>query len=97
MFGKHRSFQPEVREPRGNGGEEVRETLEKLQEESEDEEETELVEAALDNLALTEQIQPQLDFFNIDLADKSHYTHIVDLEKDELAAEDEDEEDETPS
>lgn len=62
------------------GGEEVRETLEKLQEEAEDDEELELLEQALDNLALTEQIQPQMDFFNIDLADKSHYTRVVNLE-----------------
>lgn len=74
------------------GGEEVRETLEKMLEESEDDEEAELLENALDNLSLTEQIQPQLDFFNIDLADKSHYTHIVDLEKDEIPTGDEDEE-----
>jgi HEAT repeat protein len=79
------------------GGEETRETLEKLLDESEDDEEAEVIEAALDNLALTEQIQPQMDFFNIDLADKNHYTHIVDLEKDEMPAEDEDENDETSS
>jgi HEAT repeat protein len=63
------------------GGEEVRETLEKLQEEIDDEEELELLETALENLTLTEQVQPALDFFNIDLANKDHYTGIVDLEK----------------
>ena len=72
------------------GGEQVRETLEKLQEECDDDEELELIDTALDNLTLTEQIQPQMDFLNIDLTDKSHYTHIVDLEKEETAAEDED-------
>ena len=65
------------------GGEETRDTLNKLLEESEDEEEIELLEAALDNLTLTEDIQPHLDLLNIDLADQAHYTQIVDLEKED--------------
>lgn len=63
------------------GGETVRETLEALLKETDDEEETDLVEIALENLDLTEQVQPAMDFLNIDLANEDHYTGIVDLEK----------------
>lgn len=71
------------------GGEEVRETLETLLEETDDEEEIELVETALENLSLTEQVQPAMDFLNIDLDNKEHYTGVVDLENEPEDDEDE--------
>jgi HEAT repeat protein len=69
------------------GGETVRDTLEKLQQETDDEEELELLEVALENLELTDQVKPAMDFLNIDLANKDHYTGIVDLEKEPPEAE----------
>jgi HEAT repeat protein len=60
------------------GGEEVRETLEELLEKTEDEEEADLIEEALDNLDLNEQIE-SLDLFDIDLEEEARSARIVDL------------------
>jgi HEAT repeat protein len=62
------------------GGEEVRETLERLLEDSEDDEDSGLLEEALDNLTLTEEGQNVMNLLDIDLADKEHYGRVVDLE-----------------
>ncbi|MBI4928023.1 MAG: HEAT repeat domain-containing protein [Anaerolineae bacterium] len=67
------------------GGEQVRETLEKLADETEDEEEAEILENAIDNLLLTETGQ-ELNLFDIDLEDES----LVDDTPDASAEEDED-------
>jgi hypothetical protein len=70
------------------GGEEVRETLTDLLEKSEDEEETELIDEALDNLTLNEQIQA-MNFFDIDLEEEARSGHVIDI-SDETTAEDTD-------
>jgi HEAT repeat protein len=80
------------------GGEGVRETLETILEETEDDEEAELVENALDNLSLTETGQG-LDMLNIDFQGEDHLGKIIDLGKpdlddDDLLNTDEEEEDE---
>lgn len=62
------------------GGDEVRETFERLLEESDDDEDSELLEDALDNLTLTEEGQNVMNLLDIDLADKEHYGRVVDLE-----------------
>ena len=60
------------------GGEQVRDTLEDLLEETDDEEEAELIDEALDNLTLNEQIET-MDLFDIDLEEEARSGHIVDL------------------
>jgi len=75
------------------GGEQVRETLEELLDDAvDDDEEYELLQNALDNLELNDEINKQMDLFDIDLADKSHYTGVVDLEQDSLDDDEEEEE-----
>jgi HEAT repeat protein len=72
------------------GGEGVREALEDILEESDDEEEADFVENALDNLTLTETGQ-EMAMFDIDYANEEHLGKIVDL-KDMTMEETEDEE-----
>jgi len=72
------------------GGEQVRETLENLLDETEDDEEAEWLENALDNLTLTETGQ-SMDLLDIDLSDKDMLGKVIDLSQ---MDEDEDEEDE---
>lgn len=63
------------------GGEEVRETLENILDETEDEEEAEWIENALDNLSLTETGHA-MDLLNIDLTDEDLLGHVIDLSED---------------
>lgn len=79
------------------GGEEVREKLEEFLEETEDEEEAELIEEALDNLTLTEEGQETMSLLDIDLADKEHYGGVVDLEHEPDEKGEEEPDDEEPS
>jgi HEAT repeat protein len=60
------------------GGEEIREALNDLLEKTDDEEETELINEALDNLTLNEQIQA-MNFFDIDLEEEAHSAHVIDI------------------
>ena len=62
------------------GGEDVRETLDQLLEESEDEEETELIENAMDNLFLTEGMD-RFNLLDFDLQGEDDLEDIVDLEQ----------------
>jgi len=62
------------------GGEGVREALEEILEATEDDEEVEFVENALDNLSLTETGQT-MDMFDIDYANEEHLGKIVNLEE----------------
>ena len=61
------------------GGEQVRETLEELLEETEDEEEAEWLENALDNLTLTETGQ-NMNLLDIDLSDEELYGKVINLD-----------------
>ena len=76
------------------GGEGVRDTLERIYEESEDEEEVDLVEEALDNLAFTEdmQLMPLFDFPQGEGEEEEDFEDLEDLVDD--LYEDEDGEDE---
>ncbi len=72
------------------GGEQVRETLEKIADETEDDEELEIVEQALDNLQLNEEIPMMM--FDFDIEDEEElkkFGRQIDLTK----PEEEDEED----
>lgn len=72
------------------GGEQVRETLEKIADETEDDEELEIVEQALDNLQLNEEVPMML--FDFDIEDEEElkkHGRQIDLSKPE---EDEEEE-----
>lgn len=60
------------------GGEEVRETLEGLLDESEDEEEIEWIENAIENLVLTETGQ-SLNLLDIDLEEEAMLGKVIDL------------------
>jgi HEAT repeat protein len=60
------------------GGEQVRETLEALLEDTDDEEEAEWLENALDNLTLTETGQ-SMNLLDIDLADEGMLGKVIDL------------------
>ena len=60
------------------GGEEVRETLDKLLADSEDDEEVEWLENALDNLTLTETGQ-SMNLLDIDLEDEEMLGKVIDL------------------
>jgi hypothetical protein len=62
------------------GGEGVREALEEIQEETDDDEEAEFVENALDNLSLTEAGQ-SMEMFDIDYANEEHLGKIVNLDE----------------
>lgn len=79
------------------GGEEVRETLEQILEETEDEEEIELLENALDNLSFTEDMDP---FGMLELGGLGQVDREVNLEADEGAPDEvpdlEDEEEDEP-
>jgi HEAT repeat protein len=84
------------------GGEVVRETLEKLLEESEDEDETEWLNNAIDNLTITETGQ-SLNILDIDLKDKELLGTVIDLSKpviddgeDDLDIDEEIDEEESP-
>jgi HEAT repeat protein len=70
------------------GGEQVRESLEDLLEKTEDEEEVELLNEAIDNLTLNEQIE-SLDLFDIDLEEEARSAHIIDLTDDVTDGDDE--------
>jgi HEAT repeat protein len=67
------------------GGEGVREALETMYEETEDDEEAELLEAALDNLAFTEDMQliPLFDFPQGDVQLDSDEDYLDEIEEDE--------------
>jgi len=71
------------------GGEDVREVLEKLVEEIEDEEEADTIELALENLAFTEDV-PGFGMFD-PIANIKEHTQIIDLS--ESAGDEEDEDD----
>ena len=73
------------------GGDQVRETLEELLEETEDDEEAEWLENALDNLTLTETGQ-SMDLLDIDLSDKDMLGKVIDLSQPDEDYEDEEEE-----
>ncbi len=60
------------------GGDEVRDTLEEILEESEDEEEIEWVDNALDNLNLTET-GLSMDLMDINMDDEEMYDSLIDL------------------
>lgn len=69
------------------GGEDVRQTLEKLAEETEDEEELDLIEKAMENLEFNEGLD-KLDLFDIIPEDKDEFTTVIDLEEESTADED---------
>ncbi|WP_322507827.1 HEAT repeat domain-containing protein [Anaerolinea sp.] len=72
------------------GGEQVRETLEKIAEETEDDEELEIVEQALDNLQLNEEISMMMFDFDIeDEEDLKKFGRQIDLSKPEEEDEEE--------
>lgn len=61
------------------GGEKVREVLEALAENAEDDEETEFIETALENLEFTETY-PGLEMFDFKVKDEETLTDIIDLD-----------------
>jgi HEAT repeat protein len=60
------------------GGEEVREALTDYLEKTDDEDETTLVNEAIENLTLNEQIE-SLDLFDIDLEEEARSGHVIDI------------------
>lgn len=60
------------------GGEEVRGALNDRLEKTDDENESDLIEEALENLDLSEQIS-SMDLFDIDLEAEAHSAHVIDL------------------
>ncbi len=70
------------------GGEDVRPRLEKLQEETEDEDEADYIEMAIDNLAFTEDL-PGFGMFDSIRENPEEHTRIVDLGESEGDDEDE--------
>lgn len=62
------------------GGEDVRETLENMMEETEDDDEAAFLEEAIDNLFLTEGMD-NLDMFDFGVEDEDHLDNVVNLEK----------------
>lgn len=63
------------------GGEQVREALEALADETDDEEESELLDEALENLNLTEMGQEMLAMFDFDIESEDEVGGVVDLER----------------
>jgi len=61
------------------GGEDVRETLEALLEDTEDDEEAGIIEQALENLEFTEGL-PDLDLFDIDFVDEEELDQLIELD-----------------
>ena len=72
------------------GGEDVREALEALLDDTEDDEEAYLIEQALENLDFTEDL-PNLDLFDIDLPDEGSLDQLIDIDVDIEDLEDSDE------